>query len=68
MRASLGLGTTPDDVDRLVDAVDRLVTDGPRWDYAVVDGRWSPVPDPRDTDPLGIGSPTGAALPGCGGV
>jgi selenocysteine lyase/cysteine desulfurase len=66
VRASLGLGTTVDDVDRLVDAVDWLVTDGPGWDYAVVDGRWSPTPDPRDADPLGIGSPTGPALPGCG--
>jgi selenocysteine lyase/cysteine desulfurase len=66
VRASLGLGTTVDDVDRLVDAVEWLVTDGPGWDYAVVDGRWSPVPDPRETDPLGIGSPTGATLSGCG--
>ncbi|TWF79824.1 selenocysteine lyase/cysteine desulfurase [Pseudonocardia hierapolitana] len=66
VRASLGLGTTVDDVDRLVDAVEWLVTDGPGWDYAVVDGRWSPVPDPRETDPLGIGTPTGPALPGCG--
>jgi selenocysteine lyase/cysteine desulfurase len=66
VRASLGLGTTIDDVDRLVDAVEWLVADGPGWDYAVVDGRWSPVPDPRETDPLGIGSPTGPGLPGCG--
>ena len=66
VRASLGLGTTIDDVDRLVDAVEWLVSDGPGWDYAVVDGRWSPTPDPRETDPLGIGSPTGQALPGCG--
>ncbi|GAA0899732.1 aminotransferase class V-fold PLP-dependent enzyme [Pseudonocardia zijingensis] len=66
VRASLGLGTSLDDVHRLVDAVDRLVIDGPGWDYAVVDGRWSPVPDPRDADPLGIGTPTGPARPGCG--
>jgi selenocysteine lyase/cysteine desulfurase len=66
VRASLGLGTTAADVDRLVDAVEWLVTDGPGWDYAVVDGRWSPVPDPREADPLGIGSPAGAALIGCG--
>jgi hypothetical protein len=32
----------------------------------VVDGRWSPAPDPRETDPLGVGRPTDAVLPGCG--
>jgi hypothetical protein len=66
VRASLGLGCTVDDVDRLVDAVEWLTTDGPEWDYAVVDGRWSPVPDPREPDPLGIGSPACPTLPGCG--
>ena len=52
MRASLGLGSTVDDVDRLLAALDTLVSDGPRWGYAVVEGRWAPTPDPRDTDPL----------------
>jgi selenocysteine lyase/cysteine desulfurase len=66
VRASLGLGTTTGDVDRLVDGVARLVTRGPEWDYAVVEGRWSPVPDPRDLDPLGVGRATAPPLPGCG--
>jgi selenocysteine lyase/cysteine desulfurase len=66
VRASLGLGTTAGDVDRLVGALARLVTDGPRWDYAVVSGRWSPVPDPRDLDPLGVGASTTAPSPVCG--
>ena len=50
--------------DPLVDALARLVERGPRWDYAVVDGRWAPTPDPRDLDPFGVGGvvPT----PSCG--
>ena len=57
VRASLGLRTTTDDVDRLVTALDRLVRRGPEWTYALVDGRWSPTPDPRPSDPFGPGSP-----------
>jgi selenocysteine lyase/cysteine desulfurase len=33
VRASIGLGTTPDDLDRLVDAVAAIAADGPRWGY-----------------------------------
>ena len=47
VRASFGAGTTSADIDRLVSAVDHLVHRGPSWTYAVVDGRWAPVPDPR---------------------
>jgi selenocysteine lyase/cysteine desulfurase len=47
VRASVGAGTTGHDVDRLVSAVRRLVGDGPAWRYALRDGRWDPVPDPR---------------------
>jgi selenocysteine lyase/cysteine desulfurase len=64
VRASLGLGTTAADVDRLVDALHDLVERGPRWDYAVVDGRWTPTPDPRDLDPLALGTPDPS--PACG--
>ncbi len=66
VRASLGLSTSTSDVDRLVEGVRTLVADGPGWDYAVVDGRWTPVPDPRPADPLGVGL-TGLLTPGCGG-
>jgi selenocysteine lyase/cysteine desulfurase len=66
VRASLGLGTTEDDVDRLVAALEALVTRGPRWDYALVDGRWSPVPDPRPIDPFGLGAGPAIVRP-CGG-
>ncbi|MGW5050127.1 aminotransferase class V-fold PLP-dependent enzyme [Actinokineospora sp. NPDC004072] len=47
VRASVGLGTAPEHVDRLGRALRLLVARGPRAEYAVVDGRWSPVPDPR---------------------
>lgn len=47
LRASLGLATTVEHVDRLVDALREITTRGPRWDYVVRDGRWAPTPDPR---------------------
>ena len=65
VRASIGLGTTAEHVDRLVTALHTLVTRGPGWTYAPVDGRWAPTPDPRDADPLGVGTP-GATGTGCG--
>ncbi|WP_017572007.1 aminotransferase class V-fold PLP-dependent enzyme [Nocardiopsis halotolerans] len=46
VRASLGVGTTDEHVDRLVGAVADLVARGPRWEYADCDGRLAPVPDP----------------------
>jgi selenocysteine lyase/cysteine desulfurase len=65
VRASIGLGTTEEHVDRLVDALRRLVTRGARWTYAPdAAGRWAPTPDPRDPDPLGVGVP-GTAGTGC---
>jgi hypothetical protein len=57
VRASIGLGTTAEHVDRLVTALHALVTRGPGWTYAPVDGRWAPTPDPRERDPLGVGTP-----------
>jgi len=65
VRASIGLGTTTGHVDRLVEALRELVTRGPRWTYATVGGRWTPTSDPRDLDPLGVGTPGGAGT-GCG--
>lgn len=47
VRASLGVGTTLEHVDRLVGAVADLVEHGPDWEYADADGRLVPVPDPR---------------------
>lgn len=47
VRASLGVGSSSSDVDRLVAAVGSYVTSGPDWTYARLDGRWCPSPDPR---------------------
>jgi selenocysteine lyase/cysteine desulfurase len=58
LRASIGLGTTEEDIDRLVAALHTLVTTGASWTYAPVDGRWAPTPDPRDLDPFGVGTAT----------
>lgn len=52
LRASLGLASTTEHVDCLVDALHTLVTAGPAADYAQVDGRWTPVPDPRPLPPF----------------
>ncbi len=50
VRASLGLRTTADDVERLVGALSELARRGPAWTYALTDGRWTPRPDPRPLD------------------
>jgi len=47
LRASLGLGSTAEHVDRLLTALRRLVTDGPAERYELVDGRHAPVEDAR---------------------
>lgn len=51
VRVSLGLGSTAEHVDRLVGALRDLVERGPRWTYAVVDGKWAATPDPRPLPP-----------------
>lgn len=47
VRASVGVGTTAEQVDRLVGALRTLLTVGARADYEVVDGCWSVVDDAR---------------------
>lgn len=47
LRASLGLASTAEHVDRLLTALRRLVTHGPAGEYELVDGRFAPVVDPR---------------------
>jgi selenocysteine lyase/cysteine desulfurase len=47
LRASLGLASTAEHVDRLLTALRRLVTDGPAEEYELVDGRYAPVADAR---------------------
>ncbi len=48
VRASLGLGTTREHVDRLVNAVRTLVTSGPRSEYEDTAHGCQPAEDPRD--------------------
>ncbi len=48
LRASVGLGTTMEHINRLVTGLATLVADGPRWRYREVDGRWLPDPDTRE--------------------
>jgi selenocysteine lyase/cysteine desulfurase len=52
LRASLGLGSTAEHVDRLLTALRHLVTRGPSWEYELVDGRFAPVGDPRPLPPF----------------
>jgi selenocysteine lyase/cysteine desulfurase len=52
LRASLGLGNTVEHVDRTIRALRTALADGPRWDYTLVDGRWTPDPDPRPLPPF----------------
>jgi selenocysteine lyase/cysteine desulfurase len=47
VRASFGVGTCADDVDRLVEALHDILAHGPRWSYKQMDGRFAPDPDPR---------------------
>ncbi|WP_128646211.1 aminotransferase class V-fold PLP-dependent enzyme, partial [Rhodococcus sp. BS-15] len=66
VRASIGLGSSSADVDRLVDALAALVESGPSWHYAEDAGWWNPVPDPRPFPELadgaaGVGSPCSPA-------
>ncbi|MGV9822883.1 aminotransferase class V-fold PLP-dependent enzyme [Nocardia xishanensis] len=58
LRASIGLGTTSADVDRLVAAVATLVEHGPSWNYTQTDGLWNPTPETR---PFTADPATGAA-------
>lgn len=54
VRASVGVGTTGEEVARLVAAVRAYVEQGPTARYAVVDGCWTVVDDPRPV-PAGSG-------------
>ena len=47
VRASLGLGSRANDVDRLVTALTALAGHGPAWTYAGAEQGYVPLPDPR---------------------
>jgi len=59
VRASLGVGSSLDDVDRLLDALWQLVARGPSWSYSSVDGRCVPSPETRRLPEWLGGSPLG---------
>jgi selenocysteine lyase/cysteine desulfurase len=65
IRASVGVGTSSDEVDRLVRALGAFVTDGPRAQYAVIDGCWAVVDDPRPLpEAAGLGGLVATAAAG----
>ncbi len=53
LRASLGVGSTTYDVDRLIAALRQLAVSGEFWNYVREDGQWVPSPDPRPWGPAG---------------
>ena len=61
VRASFGLATTAQDVDRLVDALAEIARNGPRWGY-VHDRARDAYRPARDTRALSLGGRPGAAL------
>jgi len=64
LRASGGLGTTPEDVDRLVEAVGEIARRRWRWSYRLDEGSGAWVPDP-ETRPLSVaGVPSPESLAG----
>ncbi|SUE16428.1 aminotransferase [Rhodococcus gordoniae] len=59
VRASLGLGSSSDDVERLLGALRSLVENGPSWVHAKTDGVWNPSPETRP----GLGAADADASP-----
>src|SRR5699024_69744 len=47
LRASIGLGTTTEHLDRLLRGLRDYLANGPRAEYEVVAGRWQPTDDQR---------------------
>ncbi len=64
LRASLGVGSRSEDVDRLLAALADLIEHGERWTYASSGGRWVPRPDPRPAPEFLTGPDLGALLDG----
>jgi selenocysteine lyase/cysteine desulfurase len=47
VRVSMGVCSASDDIERVLNAIDQIKSEGPRWTYEVVDGRFIPSPDSR---------------------
>ena len=54
VRASIGIGTTTEEIDYLVECLKTIASSGPRWEYAREPGTgdYVPVPDTRPTPPI----------------
>ena len=67
IRASVGVGTTGSDVDRLVDGLATYLCAGTSVPYLVRQGRWQPVDDPCPLAGLAGADPAAVARgAGCG--
>jgi len=71
LRASFGVGSRAEDADRLVEALRRLVDEGPRHAYCQTPGGWVPEHDTRDLAAwtgldLGLDAATPATRSPCG--
>lgn len=55
VRASVGIGTTSDEVDRLLAGLNQFVARGPENAYEVVDGCWVVLDDPRPVPAITAG-------------
>jgi selenocysteine lyase/cysteine desulfurase len=53
VRASIGLGTRGDDIERLLTALERVADEGPRWRYRRDGMEVFPDPDPRVPPAIG---------------
>jgi len=68
VRASIGVGTSVDDIDRLLGAVRQIAREGAGWSYVEHNGYVLPDPDPRPRPSLGglLDTPVeSAAAPPC---
>jgi len=65
IRASFGLGTTTDDVDRLLAGLRGWVEDGPRGTYEIVNGCWAAADDPRPLPLVTDGATLAATAAAC---
>lgn len=54
----VGVGSAAADVDQFVEALDGLLTRGPRWRYARGPNGWAPTPDDRLLPAWAASTPT----------
>ncbi|KJE77124.1 aminotransferase class V-fold PLP-dependent enzyme [Ferrimicrobium acidiphilum] len=56
VRMSIGVSTTRDDLDYLVNSLTKIANEGPSWTYAIDPntGEFTPAPDPREWPDLPI--------------